>query len=107
MTDGDRVFKVELIGKLSKICDISVHVIPAVGLAGTTVAAPVMRNDPVALFQKEHQLIVPIIRAERPAVAEGDWLRVLGAPILIEDLVCRLLLEKKNKSSAAISYTCP
>ena len=47
-------------------------------------AAPVVRDDAVAVLDEEQHLRVPVIGRERPAVAEHDGLSL--APILVEDL---------------------
>jgi hypothetical protein len=49
-------------------------------------AAAVMRDHAIALREEEHHLRVPVVGAQRPAVMEDDRLRVLGAPVLVEDL---------------------
>src|SRR5690606_25776920 len=48
-------------------------------------AATVMGNHPVALRQEIQHLIIPVVRAQRPAVVENDRLRVLRTPVLVED----------------------
>lgn len=48
-------------------------------------AAPVMRDDAVALAEEEQHLVVPVVRAERPAMMEHDGLRVFRTPVLVED----------------------
>ena len=47
-------------------------------------AAPVMRDDAIAVSEEEQHLRVPIVRRERPAVAEHD--RLAAAPVLVENL---------------------
>src|SRR2546425_12413024 len=49
-------------------------------------AAPVMRNDAIALLHEVEHLGVPVVGAERPAMTEDDGLRVLGTPGLVVDL---------------------
>src|SRR5262245_15354483 len=48
-------------------------------------AAPVMRNDSIPLPEEVEHLGVPVIGAQRPAMVEDDGLRVLGAPVLVEN----------------------
>ena len=54
------------------------------GLGGAAMAAPVMGDHAEALAEEEQHLRVPIVRRERPAMAEYD--RLTRAPILIENL---------------------
>src|SRR6185295_11094750 len=61
-----------------------VHVVTAAGLRGAAVPSSVMGDDAVALLKEEQHLGVPIVRRERPAMAEHD--RIAGAPVLVEDL---------------------
>src|SRR6476646_6187914 len=49
-------------------------------------AAAIMRNDPEALSQKEHHLVIPVVCAERPTVVKHTRLRVVETPILVENL---------------------
>ncbi len=48
-------------------------------------AAPVVCDHAEALAQEEHQLRVPIVGRERPAVMEDDRLGVARPPVLVED----------------------
>ena len=41
-------------------------------------AAAVVGDDAVAFAEEEQHLVVPVVRAQRPAVVEDDRLRVLG-----------------------------
>ena len=82
----DRVLQVERGHQLGDVGRIGVHLVAGVGLGRTAVPAAVVRDDPEALVEKEHHLAVPVVRAERPAVMEDDRLRVLRAPVLVEDL---------------------
>src|SRR5580765_3232195 len=48
-------------------------------------AAPVMSNDSIPLPEEVEHLGVPVVGAQWPAMMEDDGLRVLGAPVLVED----------------------
>src|SRR5262249_51701532 len=48
-------------------------------------AAPVMSNDSIPLPEEVEHLSVPVIGAQWPAMMEDDGLRVLGAPVFVED----------------------
>src|SRR5437899_1772023 len=59
-----------------------VHVMAAADLGRTAMAAPVVGDDAIALLEEEHHLGVPVIRRQRPAVAEHDGLPF--APVLVK-----------------------
>jgi hypothetical protein len=61
-----------------------IHVMAAAGLGGATMAAPVMGDHAEAFAKEEEHLCAPIVRRERPAMAEHD--RLTGAPVLVENL---------------------
>src|SRR6266702_2042949 len=86
MADVDRVAKLERRGQLNDVSGIRVHLVADSGLSRAAVAAAIMRYHAVALLEKEHHLVVPVIGAERPAVVEDDRLRLLRPPVLVEDL---------------------
>src|SRR5215469_4839716 len=65
---------------------VMVHVVASIHLRGATVTTPVMRDDAIAIGKEEQHLRIPVIRRQRPAVMEGDRLRVFWAPILVENL---------------------
>src|ERR1700675_3013601 len=83
MSDHDRVFEIEGIEQLRQIVGVGVHLIAVPGLAGAAVASAVVRDDAIAALAEEQHLAVPIVRGERPAVAEYDGLSC--APVLIEN----------------------
>src|SRR4051794_27420357 len=66
-----------------EIVSVVIHVMAAAGLCGSAMAAPVVRDDAIAVLQEEQHLRVPVIRRKRPAVAEHDGLTF--APVLVED----------------------
>src|SRR4051794_22144560 len=78
--------EIELGRELLQVLSISVHVVARVSLSRPPVAAAIMGDHPESLIEEEHQLVVPIVRAQRPAVVEHDGLRGLRAPILVENL---------------------
>src|SRR4029077_2317652 len=67
-----------------QIVGIVVEVVTIAYLRRTTVAAPVMGDDAIAVFEEEQHLRVPVIGRQRPAVAEHD--RLAFAPVLIVDV---------------------
>src|SRR5262245_44719477 len=48
-------------------------------------AAPVMSHDSIPLPEEVEHLGVPVVRAQWPAMMEDEGLRVLGAPVLVND----------------------
>src|SRR4249920_2847149 len=48
-------------------------------------AAPIMSDDSIPLPEEVEHLGVPVVGAQWPAVMEDDGLRILGAPVLVED----------------------
>ena len=86
MTDMDGVLEVELPHQLLHVLDIGVHVVAGVGLRRAAMAAAVVRHDSKAVVEKEHQLRIPVIGAERPAMVKDDRPRVLRTPVLVEDI---------------------
>jgi hypothetical protein len=63
-----------------------VHVVASVHLGGAPVTTPVMRNDAIAIGQKEQHLHVPVVGAKRPTVVKHDRLCILWAPVFVEDI---------------------
>jgi hypothetical protein len=62
------------------------------------VAAAIMRDDAVAVPEKEQHLCVPVIGRQRPAMAEHDGLP--AAPILVEDLDAVLGGDRRHASDS-------
>src|SRR5208337_1172455 len=73
-----------MIGQRRQVVGIVIHVMAAAGLAGAPMAAAVMGDHAKTLAEEEEHLRVPIVRRERPAMAEHDGLT--RAPVLVEDL---------------------
>src|SRR5579863_211487 len=79
----NRVLQIKLSGQRSQIVSVRVHIVPFPGLLGTAVAAPVMGNDSIAPLSEKHHLCVPVVRGQRPAVAEYNGLAF--SPVLVKD----------------------
>src|SRR5437762_11206411 len=87
MADVNRIPQVEMISDGLQIVGIVVHIVSAAGLSRATMSPPISRNDAETLAEEKKHLRVPIIRRERPAVAEHN--RLPAAPVLIIDVdVC-------------------
>src|SRR6478672_5206252 len=83
MADVNRILQIKMIGDRLQIVGIVVHVVTAVGLSRAAMSAPITRNDTVTFANEKKHLRVPIIRRERPAVAEYDGLPF--APVFVID----------------------
>src|SRR5207249_3084584 len=84
MADVNRIFQVEMIGDGLQIVGIMVHVVSAAGLSRATMSTPISCNDAETLADEKKHLRVPIIRRQRPTMAEDD--RLSFAPVLIIDV---------------------
>src|SRR5690606_36756193 len=89
---------------LREVIGVAVHVVPRRGLARASVAAPVVRDDAVALLRQEEHLTVPRVRVQWPAVGEGDgW---SGAPILVVDLRTVVSCDGAHESAPCNWFKC-
>src|SRR5947207_5211365 len=84
MADVNRILEVEMIGHGLQIVGIMVHVVSAAGLSRATMSTPISCNDAETFAEEKKHLRVPIIRRERPAVAEHN--RLPAAPVFIIDV---------------------
>src|SRR4030095_10916250 len=73
-----------MIGDGLQIVGIMVHVMSVAGLRRATMPAPICGNDAIAFAEEENHLRVPIVRAQRPAVAEDDGLAF--TPVFVIDV---------------------
>src|SRR5580698_4916258 len=98
----DCILQVKLFREGGKIVRIGVHVIAIPGLSGSAVTAPVGRDDSKALLTEVQHLSIPVVRGERPAVAEHYGLSL--APVFVENLRTVFGGDRRHKvfSSAAI-----
>src|ERR1700731_1388738 len=78
-----RFMEVKMCGQRRQVVGIMIHVMAIAGLGGTSMPAPVVGYDAIAVAKEEHHLRVPIIGGQRPAVAEDDGLTF--APVLVVD----------------------
>src|SRR4029453_11371954 len=65
-------------------------------------AAPVMSDDSKPLPEEVEHLGIPVIAAQGPAMMEDDGLRVLGAPVLVEDR--HAILRGNRAHSSLLSF---
>src|SRR5215831_10924841 len=85
MANVDGVAQIEMLRDRSGVRSVVVHVVTIADLARPAMAAPVMRNDAIPLFEEVQHLCVPVVGAQWPAMMEDDRLRVLRAPRLVVD----------------------
>ena len=85
VTDVNGVLQVQRFNDREGVGRVVVHVVTFRNLCRAAMTASVMRYDTVALGKEEQHLRIPIVRRERPAVMEDDWLCVLWTPVFVED----------------------
>src|SRR5579859_315158 len=78
------VFQTQRFHERRKIVGISIHLVAVPRLAGSAVAAPVVRNAAISTGCQKQHLVLPRVGAERPAVAEYD--RLPRTPVLVVNL---------------------
>src|SRR6516165_5004984 len=81
MADVNRILQVEMIGDRLQIVGIMIHIMSVAGLSRATMSAPIGRNDAIAFAEEEKHIRVPIVRRQRPTMAEDN--RLTAAPILV------------------------
>src|SRR5579862_5000763 len=91
----DRVLQIKLVSKGCEIVSIRVHVVAVPGLGGAAVPAPVMRNNAIATLAEKQHLSIPVVRGERPAVAEHD--RLARSPVLVENLCSIFCRDRRHE----------
>jgi hypothetical protein len=70
----DRVAQVEMFSQGREVGNPMIHVVAGAGLVGPAVAAPVVGDHPIPVMKEEGHLGIPVVRCQRPAVAENDRL---------------------------------
>src|SRR5207302_7267510 len=83
VADQYHVPQIELFDQRVEIGRISIHVVAVPRLARATMASAIVRDRAIAVGGREIHLVIPVIRGERPTVAEMDGLSL--APVLVED----------------------
>src|SRR5450755_270655 len=84
MTDHDHVAQIEHGDERGEIVSVGIHIVATRGLAGSSMAAPIMSDGTIAMGDEEHHLVVPGVGIERPAMAEDNGLP--GAPVLVVEI---------------------
>ena len=75
--------QVEMLDDCSGVGGVVVHVVAATDLARPAMAAPIMGDDAVALFDEVEHLRIPVVSAQRPSVMKDD--RLTGTPVIVKD----------------------
>src|SRR5262245_47827453 len=88
--DMNRAFEIELFRERRDISGICVHFIAFVRLAGAPMAPTIMGNDSIALFEKEEELVIPLVGSQWPTVMKHQRLRLARAPVLVKN-ACAIL----------------
>src|SRR5207249_1034930 len=84
VTNVDRILQIQRFDERREVVSVRVHVVAVPRLAGAAMPAPVMGNAAVASRGQEEHLVFEGICAERPTVAEDDWLS--RSPVVEVDL---------------------
>src|SRR6266508_4294479 len=80
MTDVDRVLQVERFNE-REVIGVGVHFVAVPWLARPAMPATVVGDTAVSAGGKKHHLVLPGVRAQRPAMAEDHGLS--AAPVLV------------------------
>ncbi len=99
VADVDGVLQIEVRGQGREIIGIVIHVVTVGRLGRTPVTPAIMRDDAIAVTQEKHELGIPVVGAERPAVREDD--RLSASPVLVEDLHSVLGRDRAHRSLSA------
>jgi hypothetical protein len=78
--DVNRIPQVELLGQRDEIVGIRVHLVAVPRLRGAPAPAAIVGNAAKAGGREEDHLGIPVVGAERPAVAEDDGLPAALSP---------------------------
>src|SRR5277367_989250 len=84
VADMDGIAEIEMLDDRGRVGGIMVHVVALRHLARTSVAATVDADHAIAVLEEEQHLGIPVVRTERPAVMEYNWLPL--APVFVEDV---------------------
>ena len=68
VTDQRDIVEIQLLDESRQIVSVAVHVVPGPGLAGPTMATPVVCNHAESVLAEEHHLSVPGVRTQRPSM---------------------------------------
>src|SRR5665647_1976173 len=111
----DRVLQVKRFHQCREVVGVGIHFVAAPRLARSAMAAAVMADAAVSVGAQKHHLVLPGVRAQRPAVAEDHGLAT--APVLVVDLravfrryrghgMLSLSVAATKRHTAKLSLTC-
>src|SRR5712692_1563780 len=84
-------------GERLEVIGVVIHIVSVAGLARSPVTSPIMGDDAIAMIQEKHHLSVPVIRTQRPAMAEDNGLSF--SPILVINLRSVFSRDCRHKTS--------
>src|SRR4029077_19755725 len=85
-----------------QVVGIGIHVVAVPGLGRSAMAAAVMRDAAKPALAEVEHLRIPIIRAQRPAMAEHN--RLPRAPVLVIDLRAIFSRDGAHRALSFVSY---
>jgi hypothetical protein len=91
-----RLLHVEMIYDRRNVVGVMIHIMAVPDLTRPSMSAPVVRDDPETLGQKEEHLGIPVICTERPSVMKENDLCITRAPVLIENIDAILRCDKSH-----------
>src|SRR2546426_12841137 len=91
-------------GERGEVIGVVIHIVSVAGLARSSVTSSIMCDDSIAMIQEKHHLSVPVIRTQRPAMAEDNWLSF--SPILVIDLRAVFSRDCRHKNISFRACTC-
>src|ERR1700732_918127 len=80
----DCIPEVKVFRKGSEIVRVRVHVVAVPRLSGTSMSAPVVRDDSITALAEKQHLSIPVVRSKGPPVTEYYGLAL--SPVLVENL---------------------
>jgi hypothetical protein len=80
----DGTFEVEMGRDSRQVVGIMIHIVAVGGLSRAAVATAIMSDHPIAVTKEEQHLVIPIVGAEWPTMAENY--RLSRAPIFVINL---------------------
>jgi len=86
MANDDHVLEVQLLKELVEIVGPRVDVVALPCLLRSPMSTAVVGNYTAAVIGQEEHLVLPVVRVERPAVAEEEDGAILLAVVLVVEL---------------------
>ena len=80
MADMDGIFQVEMRRKSRQVVGVMIHIMAVGSLGRAAVPTAIVGDNTVAAMQEEQHLVIPVVRAERPTMAENYGLSLYRSP---------------------------